>query len=195
MVKVGDSAPDALLIDEVGQEAAIPSDGTLVFLRGAFQPGTLSAGAELVGRPDLVLVLPDAPPIAKAWSLRVAPGLRIWCDHRPRGAVAGLFGFSPDADVVGLRVRLAAGRVAEMAPVASDAEPAADAEPAGTVAPTAPAAIPPALGPRPAATAAVPPPVTTAAGPAPWWPGFLATAAWVLVAVALARAATPGAAR
>ena len=177
MVSVGDPVPDVLLIDEAGGEARLPPDGIVFFLSGAFRPGTLAMCADL---PDVVVILPDAPPIVRAWSLRVAAGLRMWSDHRPRGAVAGLFGFSPDGDAAGLRVVFAGGCVVEVARLDALAETAA-ARP-----------LPPL--PRPAARPTAPLAAAPTAPAPSWWPGILAAAAWVLVAVALAQTATPGAA-
>ena len=151
--------------------------------------------AHLRGKADVVVILPDAPPIVRAWSLRVAPGLRVLCDHRPRGAVAGQFGFPSDGDALGLSVVVAEGRVVARTLLAATMAAPTEAAPA-----EAPASLQPAGAVESPVRAAPPAPTLAdapAAAPAPiaaasWWPGLLATAAWVLVAFALAQTAAPG---
>ncbi len=189
MVSVGDPVPDVLLIDEAGGEASLPSDGEVLFLSGAFRPGVLESCRAWAGSPAVVVVLPDAPPIAKAWTLRAGPGMRVLSDHRPRGEVAGRFAFVPDGDDLGLRVRVADGRIVECASLqgalaaAAAVVPAPRARALAIASPSAAPASPPVPAPQAAPTAA-----------ATWWPAVAATVAWVVIAVGLAQTASPGAA-
>jgi hypothetical protein len=91
-----------------GLAVDLPTDGTFVFLPGAFIPASES---ELPWLNGVIAVVPDAPPVVAAWL--PAAGVELWLDDRPRGRVAAWMGVGPE----GGRVRVEGGRVIERLPL------------------------------------------------------------------------------
>lgn len=110
-----------------------------MFLPGAFLPSSARACQAAAAA---IFVLPDAPPVARAWLVAQHLNVDVRCDDRPQGAIAAEWGCAGMAWAFDLK---------EGVVVASG--PIRDA-PRGS-----------------------------------WWPGVVATAAWVVVAVGITRMA------
>ena len=74
-----------------GGPVELPSEGTVVFLTGAFVPGCASACRSLSSE-NVAFVVPDAPVVAVAWLAAEGLSIPVYCDDRPPGAVARAWG-------------------------------------------------------------------------------------------------------
>ena len=88
---VGTSTPAGAVRNLAGDRVTLPREGRILFLPGAFLP--LSARTcHALGMEDAVVVVPDAPAVARAWRAAERLTLELHCDDRPRGACAAEWG-------------------------------------------------------------------------------------------------------